>query len=301
MKSGLINEIEKEVKKSENDEFNKAYSELFGEDLFEKAKHQIGDSHPKWPQLKWTDLGGGKFGWRTGTGKGKRGNTNTSSGGNAGNAGEQKDLSTHAKETDTKTLKNVANSDKAPKDLKDAAKKELQNRGEETETKEDKKLRPVGTGTNGPERRRRLAPHSTHAKTATEKKGENIEISSIKDKALREKITRYVEEATDGEYSESDYTWKDVLTALRNPSEKDVRASLEKKFGVTVDLASNDDEGKKKSENSDSMTAEQLFKKYNIPETTVEEINTKRGYEYDRRKVKSAKDGCGEFSFFFPS
>ena len=34
------------------------------EDLFEKAKHQIGDSHPKWPQLKWTDLGGGKFGWR---------------------------------------------------------------------------------------------------------------------------------------------------------------------------------------------------------------------------------------------
>ena len=99
-------------------------------------------------------MGGGKFGWRTGTGKGKRGNAGTSSGENTSNSGEQKDLSTHAKETDTKTLKNVANSDKAPKELKDAAKKELQNRGEETETKEDKKLRPVGTGTNGPERRK---------------------------------------------------------------------------------------------------------------------------------------------------
>ena len=127
----LINDIEIEVKKSESDEFNKAYSELFGEDLFEKAKHQIGDSHPKWPQLKWTDLGGGKFGWRTGTGRGKRGNAGNAGQANTGNSGEQKDLSTHAKETDTKTLKNVANSDKAPKDLKDAAKKELQNRGEE--------------------------------------------------------------------------------------------------------------------------------------------------------------------------
>ena len=108
------------------------------EDLFEKAKHQIGDVHPKWPQLKWTDLGGGKFGWRTGTGRGKRGNAGNADGNavqaNSGNAGEQKDLSSHAKDTDTKTLKNVVDSDKAPKDLKDAAKKELQNRGEKTES-----------------------------------------------------------------------------------------------------------------------------------------------------------------------
>ena len=145
----LINDIEIEGVRDALDILVKAGTE----DLFEKAKHQIGDSHPKWPQLKWTDLGGGKFGWRTGTGRGKRGNT--SSGENTSNSGEQKDLSTHAKETDTKTLKNVANSDKAPKDLKDAAKKELQNRGEGTETKEDKKLRPVGTGTNEPERRKK--------------------------------------------------------------------------------------------------------------------------------------------------
>ena len=87
------------------------------EELFEKAKHQIGDSHPKWPQLKWTDLGGGKFGWRTGTGRGKRassGQANTGS-----NAGQAKPA---------KTVK--------------------------TDTTE-KKLRPVGTGTNGPERRRK--------------------------------------------------------------------------------------------------------------------------------------------------
>ena len=120
-------EIEKEVKKSKSDEFNKAYSELFDEDLFEKAKHQIGDSHPKWPQLKWTDLGGGKFGWRTGTGRGKRAST-----------GGTTSQTSYAKETDTKTLENVANSDKAPKELKDAAKKELQNRGEKTGTTKKK-------------------------------------------------------------------------------------------------------------------------------------------------------------------
>ena len=157
MKSSLINDIEIEGVRDALNILAKAGTE----DLFEKAKHQIGDSHPKWPQLKWTDLGGGKFGWRTGTGKGKRGNTNTSSGDNGGsNSGEQKDLSTYVKETDTKTLKNVANSDKAPKDLKDAAKKELQNRGEQvqpdktdTTEKKQKKLRPVGTGTLGPTRK----------------------------------------------------------------------------------------------------------------------------------------------------
>lgn len=66
MKS-LINDIEIGGVKDALDILDKAG----GEDLFEKAKHQIGDNHPKWPQLKWTDLGGGKFGWRTGTGRGK--------------------------------------------------------------------------------------------------------------------------------------------------------------------------------------------------------------------------------------
>ena len=99
-------------KKSENDEFNKAYFELFGEDLFEKAKHQIGDSHPKWPQLKWTDLGGGKFGWRTGTGKGKRGNAGGNAGqASVGNSGEQKDLSTHAAKERIAELKKKGGND----------------------------------------------------------------------------------------------------------------------------------------------------------------------------------------------
>ena len=129
MKS-LINDIEIGGVRDALDILAKAGSE----DLFEKAKHQIGDSHPKWPQLKWTDLGGGKFGWRTINGRRAR----------AGNTGQANTTESHAKETDTKTLKNVVDSDKAPKDLKDAAKKELQNRGEQaqpakTDTTEKKK------------------------------------------------------------------------------------------------------------------------------------------------------------------
>ena len=111
-------EIEKEVKKSEDDEFNKAYF-----DLFEKAKHQIGDSHPKWPQLKWTDLGGGKFGWRTGTGRGKRAKvaSQANTGSNAGGNGGQASQTSQAKPA--KTVKTDST---------------------------EKKLRPVGTGTLGP-------------------------------------------------------------------------------------------------------------------------------------------------------
>ena len=126
----LINDIEIEGVRDALNILAKAGTE----DLFEKAKHQIGDSHPKWPQLKWTDLGNGKFGWRTGTGKGKRGNT----GGNAGQAPQAK-----PDKTDT------------------------------TETKEDKKLRPVGTGTNGPERRKE-ASQAKPAKTEKDVPYENL-------------------------------------------------------------------------------------------------------------------------------
>ena len=85
----LINDIEIEGVRDALDILAKAGTE----DLFEKAKHQIGDSHPKWPQLKWTDLGGGKFGWRTGTGRGKRTSTGGSNAGqapqaSAGNMGQ---------------------------------------------------------------------------------------------------------------------------------------------------------------------------------------------------------------------
>ena len=46
-----------------------------------------------------------------------------------GNDGGSGKLSSQASKTDTSTLKKVANSDKAPQAMKDAAKKELQNRG----------------------------------------------------------------------------------------------------------------------------------------------------------------------------
>ena len=48
-----------------------------------------------------------------------------------GNNGGSGKLSSQASKTDTSTLKKVANSDKAPQAMKDAAKKELQNRGED--------------------------------------------------------------------------------------------------------------------------------------------------------------------------
>ena len=47
-----------------------------------------------------------------------------------GNDGGSGKLSSQASKTDTSTLKKVANSDKAPQAMKDAAKKALQNRGE---------------------------------------------------------------------------------------------------------------------------------------------------------------------------
>ena len=71
-------------------------------------------------------------------------------------------------------------------------------------------------------------------------------------------------------------------------------------IGVAVDLAPNANEDKKKSEphrqvdemyareKKDSMTPEQIFKKYKIPEATVEEIYTKRGRVYDRDKQTSS-------------
>ena len=42
------------------------------EDLIEKAKHQVGDVHPKWSNLVWTDLGNGKFDWRSNKSKSKK-------------------------------------------------------------------------------------------------------------------------------------------------------------------------------------------------------------------------------------
>ena len=70
-------------------------AETNDDDSIEKAKHQIGDTHPKWPQLKWTDLGGGKFGWRTGTGRGKRASTGST--GNAGGTTSQTPQTSQAK------------------------------------------------------------------------------------------------------------------------------------------------------------------------------------------------------------
>ena len=206
------------------------------EDLFEKAKHQIGDSHPKWPQLKWTDLGGGKFGWRTGTGRGKRAKVadnagQASTGNTGGNAGQastsdsgsgggttstsgnasqakpaKKEVINTQKDTKPKVSPNMRklidafriSSNKytdpekmsittTPKgnwelrydgkrvsvigsldidrdefddlgitiEIPNAKKETTDTTKTETTKKEDKKLRPVGTGTNGPERRRK--------------------------------------------------------------------------------------------------------------------------------------------------
>ena len=194
------------------------------EDLFEKAKHQIGDSHPKWPQLKWTDLGGGKFGWRTGTGRGKRASTSSnagqasagnsggqaSTGSNAGQAPQAKPAKTDATEKKVGDVSKLTAQQKSMVDkvmdkgflivsskYNDKSKVELKKtlmgnwrcyydgidvgiinrklisdtaakkigwykdapqakpaKTDTTEKKKEKKLRPVGTGTNGPERRK---------------------------------------------------------------------------------------------------------------------------------------------------
>lgn len=59
------------------------------------------------------------------------------------------------------------------------------------------------------------------------------DISSIKDKDLRDKIAKHIEDITDGEYSDGAYTWKDVLRIARHPGEQSVRAYLNK-LGISV-------------------------------------------------------------------
>lgn len=60
--------------------------------------------------------------------------------------------------------------------------------------------------------------------------------SKITNKALQRKITKYVQEATNWEYTEdaSDYTWKDTLRALSEPAEIDVRENLNERISGKV-------------------------------------------------------------------
>lgn len=60
-----------ELSHSYGNSMKKSLSEAVGilkaagnEDIFEKAKHQIGDHNPVYPNLVWTDMGNGKFSWR---------------------------------------------------------------------------------------------------------------------------------------------------------------------------------------------------------------------------------------------
>lgn len=77
------------------------------------------------------------------------------------------------------------------------------------------------------------------------------EFSRIKDAQLQKKISDYVTEATDGEYSNAaTYDWKTTLRALRHPAEGSVRANVSKKFGISLDSAS---EGRRTSSKRRAM------------------------------------------------
>ena len=108
--------------------------------------------------------------------------------------------------------------------------------------------------------------HSRKCKggSCADKKGAGTELSAIKDKALRDKIIKHVEAVTDGEYSANDYTWKDVLAAARHPGEKSLRASLQKKFGLSVKGVKSKtynyyNEGKKKPKKSKNKVGERQY------------------------------------------
>lgn len=117
-----------------NDEIFKAQeTEVEYDDSIEKAKHNDGDMHPNGKWVWVSSANGGKGDWRTNNG---RAHKKHSAGGNEG--GSEK-LDSQASKTDTSTLKKVANSNKAPQDLKDAAKKELQSRGEGGNKPENRK------------------------------------------------------------------------------------------------------------------------------------------------------------------
>ena len=78
-----------------------------------------------------------------------------------------------------------------------------------------------------------ISAHKKEAKTPKSRSGVT-ELSMVKDKTLRDKIIKHVQAVTDGEYSAKNYTWKDALAAARHPSEKSLRSSLQKKFGLSV-------------------------------------------------------------------
>ena len=98
----------------------------------EKA-HKDGEMHPNGKWVWVSSANGGKGDWRTANGRAHKKHQETY--GNKDDEGsEKKTLDGHAEETKTSTLKKVVASDKAPNNLKAAAKKELKSRGEDSGT-----------------------------------------------------------------------------------------------------------------------------------------------------------------------
>ena len=105
----------------------------FGAEI-EKA-HKVGDQHPngKWV---WTEYKPGKFDWRPPKKNGVEQKKTEQGGGEE--QGGKKSLDEHAADASTEALKKVAESPNAGKDLKAAAQKELENRGEKSGESTDK-------------------------------------------------------------------------------------------------------------------------------------------------------------------
>lgn len=122
-----------------------------GEDIFEKAKHQDGDMHPNGKWVWVASANGGRGDWRTHGGR-----AHSKAGASVGGA----------------TVKTQPKKSPTPKTEK-----------EEREKTKQKKLRPVGTGTNGPERRMKKEQEKINKKN--NKSTSKVDISKIPDKEFR--------------------------------------------------------------------------------------------------------------------
>ena len=129
MKEDLI----KSIQISDVAEAEEILKSAGSEDLFEKAR-QVGEAHPngKWV---WTEYAPGKFDWR-GIKKKNGGNSSkTTKTDNQPKKSSTDKLDSHVSKLPTSALKNAIEDKNTPKEFRDAAKRELENRSK-TDTTE---------------------------------------------------------------------------------------------------------------------------------------------------------------------
>lgn len=141
-----------------------------------------------------------------------------------GNDGGSGKLGSQASKTDTSTLKKVANSDKAPQAMKDAAKKELQNRGEGGNKPESSRQKEV---------RLRKEVRQFLKKTGTKLNTPEF-YNKVKEIMERENVSSHIMSQAVGTLYKTSREMADAYGVIREMEPAGVREEKEKKIHEEV-------------------------------------------------------------------